>query len=93
MKDIMAAAGHKSVLVALEYMRDAYSILQKIRIFNEPSQNLGKFSACYSAGDENAVRVCDPCRQWQKPLPELVKGFMEERVQVIRGDPRNKDPK
>ena len=93
MNDIMAASGHRSVRVALDYARDAASMLRKILILKDPNQRLGKFHPSHSTGDENCERVCDPCRQWQKPLPELVRGFMEECVKIIPGDIRNTNPK
>ena len=84
----MLAAGHVSEETTMRYMRDGESILAINNLYHEPRQKLGKWKQCHCAGDENAARMAAPGSQWQKPLPILVKGFMEVLVGVCSDDPR-----
>lgn len=90
---LMRASGHDSVVVALGYLRDALSIAADLALHANPRQRLGSFNCPHSEAGENALRACLPGRQWQVPLPELVRGFMENRVGVVPGDPNNLRPR
>jgi len=90
---LMRASGHACIAVALGYLLDALSIAADLALHANPRQRLGSFNCPHSEAGENALRACLPGRQWQVPLPELVRGFMESRVGVVRGDPQNFRPR
>jgi hypothetical protein len=79
-------AGHDYAYTADRYFTEAEALAACIAIHMEPKQKLGKYYPILSAGSENSSRVNLPCRQWQKPLPELARGFIEDLVGV---DPRH----
>jgi len=88
---IMAAACHTSVVTALLYLRDALAVAQINRIYTRKCDRLGPFKSPFCQGNESAVLSCQEGNEWQVDLKDLVKGFMEERVGVKAGDPRNKN--
>lgn len=90
--ELMLAADHDCYEVAVRYDRDASSITSVNRIYQQSEQLLGNFRSPYCKGDENAARSCAPGSQWQKPLVNLVYGFIEHRVGVQASDPRRLTP-
>ena len=90
---LMLAADHDCPAVAKRYCRDAEAIMEVNRVFNDPKQQLGPWRSPHCSGDENAARSAAPGANFQKPLPELVRGFIEVRVGISPTDPRCYQPK
>ena len=89
---LMLAANHKCAKVANRYLQDALALYQKCKVFCNREEYVGNVRNCYSNGGENAMRACAPGAKWQRPLHEIVKGFIEVRVGISPLDPRSKQP-
>ena len=85
-------ADHECYEVVERYAKDAEAIMAVNRCFQDKEQRLGPYRAAYCCGDETAVRSCMPGRKFQKPLPELAVGFIEERVGISPLDPMCRVP-
>jgi len=92
-EDLMMAADHDSLKVAERYLRDASSIMQVNMVFQDPKQKLGQWRSPHCSGDETAARSAAPGAKWQKPLTELIVGFIEQCVGILPTDPRRRHPK
>ena len=90
---VMLAADHDCYAVAARYMRDAEAVVSVNQVYNDPRQAVGTWKQPHCLGDETAVRACRNGAQWQKPLPVLVVGFMENLVGINPADPRRNDIK
>lgn len=90
---LMLAADHDCYEVAARYVKDAEAIMEINRCFNSAKQRLGTWKSPYCAGDETAARSAMPGAVWQKPLPELVVGFIEHAVGISPNDPLRHHPK
>lgn len=90
---IMLAADHECLIVAKRYVKDSMAIASVNNVFNVPRQQVGTWYSPYCAGNETAARACAPGAQWQKPIVQLVKGFMEDVVKINPTDPRCNQPK
>jgi hypothetical protein len=89
---IMAAADHECPKVALGYLRDAEALKEILRCYNDPRQQVGNWRNPHSAGGENAVHAVAEGAKHQRPLPELVVGFIENRVRIPLNHPRRLEP-
>jgi len=92
-EELMVGAGHDDVSTAMKYYQDAGAIANVTSIFMDPKQAVGTWKNPHCEGAETAKRAAYPGRQWQKPLPELVAGFIEKVVGVSPTDPRRRFPK
>jgi len=90
---LMVAADHDSYAVATRYVRDAEAIMEVNNCFNDPKQQVGDWKNPHCAGDETAARSAAPGARFQRPLPELVMGFIELHVGILPTDPRRHYPK
>lgn len=90
---LMQAADHECPKIAKRYIKDAQSIAAVNRVYNTPENNVGRWESPYCAGDETSVRSCAPGHQFQKPLPDLLQGFMEEVIGISAADPKRYSPK
>ena len=90
--EMMAAAFHKCPKVALKYILDAMSVKEKIRSQGDANQHVGQWHNCHSIGGENNRTVVLPGAKWQKPLPDLVRGFVEVVLRLSPLDKRTKQP-
>ena len=89
---LMTAAQHDVFEVAARYAKDCDAIKDTSEIFDDPNQRLGQFKSCFCAGDETAVDMSAPGKDWQCDLPDLVVGFMEKRVGILPTEPRGRHP-
>lgn len=89
----MTAADHECPAVAKRYIKDAQSIAAVNQVFDVPRNRLGRWMSPHCAGNETAVRSCAPGAQFQKPLPDLVQGFIEEVIGIKVSDPNRFSPK
>ena len=89
---IMAAADHECPKVALRYLRDAEALKEISFCFNDPKQQVGIWRTPHSAGGENAVISVAEGARHQRPLPELVVGFIELRVGIPPNHTRRFEP-
>ena len=90
---MMLAADHDCAEVATRYGKDAEAIMAVNLVLQDERQKLGQWRSPHCAGDETAMRSTGPCQQFQKPLAELVVGFIEQRVGIAPTDPRRRHPK
>jgi len=90
---LMTAACHDVYEVAATYAKDCDAITEVLCVFHDKNNQLGTFRSCYCAGDETAVDSAAPGKKYQKPLPDIVVGFMEFRVGVCPSDPNSRHPK
>ena len=88
---LMTAADHISIKVAMRCLRDAEAMLNVNRVFNDPKQQVGAWRSPHCAGDENAARSAAPGSQFQKPLPDIVKGFIQQRVGIHPQHPKARE--
>jgi len=89
---LMQAADHDCYEVACRYAKDCDAIKEVHAVFNDPNQGLGSFKSCYCAGEDSAVDSAAPGAQYQVPLPDLVVGFIENRVGIMPTDKRRFHP-
>jgi hypothetical protein len=82
MEVLRLQAGHDHAYTGLKYFGEAGALALILSIHNDPKQRLGTFRPIFSAGSENGERSNRPGRQWQKPLPEIARGFVEAVVGV-----------
>ena len=92
-KSLMTAAAHDIYEVAVRYAKDCDSLMEVNHVFADPAQRLGTFKSCYCAGEETSVRITAPGVQYQRPIEELVVGFMEEKVGISPSDPQCRHPR
>lgn len=90
---LMMAADHDSPEVAKRYFMDAESVMTINNLFGLPENALGRYRSAHCTGDETQARSCAPGAKFQKPLPELVKGFVENVVGISPTDPLCHHPK
>ena len=90
---LMTAACHDVYEVAVKYAKDCDAITKVLEVFQDKNNQLGMFKSCYCAGDETAVDSAAPGRKYQKPLADIVVGFMELRVGICPSDPKCRHPR
>ena len=90
---LMTAACHDVYEIAVKYAKDCDAITDVLQIFHDKNQQLGNFRSCYCAGDETAIDSAAPGKKFQKPLPDIVVGFIELRVGICPSDPKCRHPK
>lgn len=92
MFQLMQAANHECHEVVNRYYKAVDSFVETNSIIQDERQSVGEFRNPHCNGDENAVRQLFPCRLHQKPLAELVVGFIERVVGVNPSDERCLSP-
>jgi hypothetical protein len=80
-------AGHDHAHTADQYISEEPALAHIIAQRNDATQKLGKYYPILSNGCENSRRVNLPCQHWQKPLPELARGFIEDVVGIDPNHP------
>ena len=71
---------------------DALAIVDAASAYADTKQLVGTWRSCYSRGGENNVSVALPGAQWQRPLPEIVQGFVEQVLGVPPNHPHRHHP-
>jgi len=90
---LMLDANHACPRTATKCIQDAMCIAKIIKCFMDPNQFIGtQWSSCHTCGGEGAAAANSPGAKWQKPLAELVPGFIEKVVGVSPLDPRCREP-
>lgn len=90
---MMLAGHHKCPKVVAGYIQDALSIIHVCECFNDSKQKLGTtWHSPFSLGGENAQLATAPGAQWQKPMPEIVVGFIETVVGISPLHPQSREP-
>ena len=92
-QQLMTAAAHDACEVAARHAKDCDAARDVHSVFDDRNQQLGTFRNCCCAGDETAVDSASPGRQFQKPLPQIVVGFIENRVGVDPNDAKARHPR
>jgi hypothetical protein len=92
-KDVKRAADHESAQVVERYERDAYAIAATLEVQHDPRNKLGKkWNDCYSEPDHIGVRAVEASVRYQRPVAEIVRGFVEELCGLSPNDPRARHP-
>lgn len=90
---LMTAAHHEVHEVAVRYAKDCDAIKEVHKVFNDPNQALGNFRSCYCAAQETAADSASPGAKYQRPLRDIIVGFMEKRVGVDPIDQKARQPR
>jgi len=89
---MMQAAHHACPKVVTRYILDALNIDRVLKLFADSKQFVGNWSSCFSGGGENNVSAALPGAKWQRPLPEIVVGFVEQVLGVAPHHPQRFQP-
>lgn len=89
---IMIGANHADVKIAQKYFQDAEAIVRITNVLGDPNMAVGVFQSPHSEGRETGTVATHSIRRFQKPLKDIVLGFIEQVVGVEPSHPRRRHP-